>query len=796
MSGIYSAKFMNEASCTLANKVIKRPVAETYLFSSMNILREMNNLINNKTKQLYINISEAESKEDENKLFANYFYEFKNIFETFADKINQMKSRMTINIENKVETWNDLIEDDSYIENFDTQFSYSGWDFSHMTDCNYPRFNLYRAYQKEFDSIGLLMQDKSIDATPTTKMKIIASVMNNFSKYSNDNNWIRDIIKDMIDSPDSSTDSYSQNIYYSLRSKRGIKVDKSIAYIYKNNLCDYENIIDTCNKMCDNLIIDLKKITEDISSYMFRNQDKKLKIKTETDGVIDRDYRLDTYSMNELNLFIKNKCNQMKKILNIYSIAIGIKFDTAIDYIDQCIYILKSVKGYDDDKNLTDDCTSDDTSSSDDNSGHIDDIDEPMNDTNISDNNNQSDNDDASENSDSEYSDDFDYDDDFYEDEFYNQDQDDEHDEDDDEDDSKKDESNPVVVGKNTDEFEESYLFESEIFELEMLSEMQTMHEEVMYVLEDKKNNNTGSSSNQSSQGNSGDNNTQNNNSNDNSSMSNIKALANKAKEPNIIMQLINKLKELWKKFKEYVTIGSKSKIEYLKNNAKYINVKITGKVGLSYTPNFNFINSIKIPDLNYEAMKDSLESNEKFYEKFDFYKNDNDGKTISEYIKDKALGEPQEATENLEKIVPSIKTAYDFCVNYPSKVQALDRQMQTLDKAEKVIMEELNKAKVNNESATFDDYFHEIDTSQDTSTADKKSALNVYFRVCSQVVSAEMTVYQKLFNELYLYCKWHIMKAGGSADKATKEGDNKNQNNNSEQNNGQNNNSNEQNKK
>ena len=65
MIKIYSAKFMNEATASLADKVIKTPVRETYLFSSINILREMNNVIDENRKQLFVQISEAESNEQE-----------------------------------------------------------------------------------------------------------------------------------------------------------------------------------------------------------------------------------------------------------------------------------------------------------------------------------------------------------------------------------------------------------------------------------------------------------------------------------------------------------------------------------------------------------------------------------------------------------------------------------------------------------------------------------------------------------------------------------------------------------
>lgn len=765
MSNIYSAKFMNEASATLASKVIKTPVTETYLFSTMNILREMNSEINNKTKQLYISISEAESKEDENKLFGKYFYEFKNIFENFSDRINQMKSRMVISIENKVETWDELIKDDGYITNFDKEFSYSGWDFPNIQNPNYPRLNLQKAYQKEFDYLGMLMQDKSIEVSPSAKMKIIATVVNNFSTHANNENWIRDVIKDMVDIDEKNINSsYSQCIYNALRVKHDINVDKGVVYTCRDNLCNYEDIIDTCTKMCDCLLFEVNKIAENISSYLFRNEDKKLKIKTDTDGVIDRDYRLDTYSMNQLDLFMKNKINQMRKILNIYAIALGIKFDTAVDYIDQCISILKTVKGYDDNMNMSDD-TEDTDDNFEDSSDH--DFEEPEDDEDTDDID-----DDTYEDGDTEIVQEEEPEDDDINDvelSPYKNDMDNDFEEEPLDDDS---DNSGVIVDDDTEEFEEAYLFESELFELEMMIEMQAMHESVKkIVLEDdngiaaKAKMDTSNPKTQNSDSNDS------NNNNDNQKTSNIQKLANKAKEPNIIQKLLNKLRELWKKFKEFITINSKKKIEYLRKNKKYIDIKVTGKVGLAYTANLEFLRGISIPDLNYEAMKDSLESNEKFYEKFSFYGSDNEGRSISDYIKEKALGEEQEATEKLDQIKPSIAIAYDFCINYPSKVQALDRQMQTLEKAERVLKSQLKESTVSND---FNNYFLELDTSQDTTKETKSNNISVYFRVCSQVIAAQMTVYQKLFNEFYLYCKWHIQKAGGSSDDATKEGENK----------------------
>ena len=345
MSVIYSAKYMTEANTSLADQVLRKPVNETYLFSAIELLREMNSTIDKKTKELYIQIAEAESKEDENKLFATYFYQFKTIWQCFADKLEQMKSRMVMSVENKVETWEDLVKDDTYITTFNKEFSYSGYEFCHMNEHDYPRLNLYKIYQKEFDYLGQLMQDTGIGASPSAKLKVIASVSNNFTNNANNQQWILDLVKDMVDVDEKEySRSYSEQIYHALRDAHEFTVNREMLYTCKEALSDYEDAVDAAVRMCNNLIAELNKVSEEITSYLFRNKDNKLKIKTDTDGIIDRDYRLDTYSMNQLDLFMKNKVTQMKKVLNVFSIAIGIKFDTVVDYIDQNIKILQIAK--------------------------------------------------------------------------------------------------------------------------------------------------------------------------------------------------------------------------------------------------------------------------------------------------------------------------------------------------------------------------------------------------------------------------------------------------------------------
>ena len=764
MSNIYSAKFMNEASATLKDKVFIKPVNETYLFSAIDALREMNTIINKETEKLYMSIAEADSKEEENKLFADYFYQFKSIFQEFSSKVHQMKSRMIIAVENKVETWEELLKNDEYISRFDKEFNYSGHNFLHMGESDYPRLSLHKYYQKEFDYLGNLMQDNTINASPSTKLKIIATVYNNFSKCSGDKDWIKDLVKDMVDIDDKEiTRSYSECIYNSLRDKYEITVNKGMLYTCKENLSDYEDIIDAATKLCDNLLYDVEKVAENISSYLFRNKDNKLKIKTDTDGIIDRDYRLDTYSMNQLDLFIKNKINQINKLLNVYTIAIGIKFDTVVDYIDQNIDILKTAKEYyfngddeesenNEDQELDDpvDNESEDNDDDQDDNGDVnDDLD------NLDDSEKEpieekpEDNDDSS-----------------------NELEEENEDNDGLESDEENENSDDLELNMEDDKFEEGYLFESELFELEMMYETHNMHQSIKsaLLLEEETPDN-----NQSSSG-----------------VDNVSKIADKA---NVWQKIITKLISLWRKFKEVITTQSKLKVEYLKKNEKYINTSIKGVEGtvtLAYTPDLNALQNLKIEDLNYDAMEQYLVSNDAYCEQYygNYYNNKGE-KSFSDYMKEKILKGERKIDPKDSKY---IKEAFDFCEDYLDKVSAIEKQTNIIEKAQRVAknVSKLEESAVNN----FGMYFREMEDNTTTqgddnkpgeegenkpSNSGKDAKLAVYFKVSSEILAAKMTMYQKLFNEYFKFCQWYIVKAGGPS--MGKSGDKKAQPSNDNQN-------------
>ena len=261
---------------------------------------------------------------------------------------------------------------------------------------------------------------------------------------------------------------------------------------------------------------------------------------------------------------------------------------------------------------------------------------------------------------------------------------------------------------------------------------------------------------------------TPNNTDSNSSNLQNVQKIADKA---NTWQNIVTKLVELWKRFKEAVFERTKDKIAFLEKNGALIASKVSGTITLKYSPNLANLRTIKIPDLNYETMKDDLVDTETFCKKYfgDYYE---EGKSISDSIKTKLLGEEQKDKPNNE-IKPSITEAYDFCLHYPEKIAPIKAQTSVIEKAQRVAHDitKLEESTVNNND--YKQYFNEFEDNTPPeqkeeakkNTENKSARVTVYFKVCSQVLAAEMTVYTKLFNELYAYCKWHITQAGGKGE-------------------------------
>lgn len=340
MSNLFNFTRILTENCSpeLVNKFNK----QTFLSSGLNILRESDSNIMDITCCLYSSILEADSKQAENEKFAEFFKEYKKAIDKYILKAQELASQFTINVENFADANKDILDIPDNANIMDTQI-YKGVQYDNLLNDDVPEIEPYKIFKKEFAFIGKLFQDLGPIGTEEEKAQIIATVCNNLSSEISDG-WLEKCIEKLTGCEKCTRDSFAKTIYnrFVKNPSCDMEIDIGCVKQAKLDIVNYVNYINVINKSITEFCDGLEKVADEVGSMFFRNQDNKLPIKTDEDGIEDKTYRMNSYSFNQMNIFISTKISQINEICNLYIIAISIKMDCIIKYLLQCKDIINT----------------------------------------------------------------------------------------------------------------------------------------------------------------------------------------------------------------------------------------------------------------------------------------------------------------------------------------------------------------------------------------------------------------------------------------------------------------------
>lgn len=709
--------------------VFAKPVNDTFLSTAIQEMASLNEEVKQLDLKAFKLIKEAETKTEENAQFCVYYTEFKAVIQKFIDKVKELASRCCIKIDNIVDANIDIIEDDNYDIDF-TPFDMDICEFKDLLNNELPKFNVKKHYMKEFNNIGQLMQDLGSVASDDVKLKIIASTYNSLKKYMDD-----DFLEKCAEKMFKDDDCYDKKKSMAEQILNMFKGESSSKTISKTDVHEARNVLmnisayeDAINNLANKLVCDFTCIADEIGDMIFRNKSCTLRINTDQDGIRNRDYELNTYSMNQFNIFMKQKTLQISQICNMYMMAFSIKLDCIADYIIQnkdiiaTSYNNNSIITKDDTTNSDD--TFEDISDDGENIEMDDDSDEGIIDT-----------------EDGEFSDD-DFDDDFGI-------------EDDDSEEEPSSET-PEEVGEDGDISNESYIFEYELFNLERVAEQESIKEQMADIL--------------------------------NEDINNLNKMANNnsTKIVDVWRTVVDKLTAIFNKFIDRFVNGTTPRINQLVQNKKEIESNNFAQNATVKYFNVNNLDKITIPDLTYDDQQKSLlaEGKNAFYNNLTSkigggIKEIGEGKagSIKESITEFVRGsEPDKEYTIGQGTVPNKADMYTFCTaTYKRIVEEIRKEKSIIDKAQnnaKRIAQSLNnptkpedntskpnenkpntnannndnKTQAAKESAEY--YFNEFD--QGTGAKTSKNHIMIYFSVSSIILSNKMSLALAAFNEYY----------------------------------------------
>lgn len=344
MSNIFNLNTLLQENTIARNLIAKSFPNETYAYSTFNFLREFSDESLKYNKELYKSLNEASSKAEENAIFAEFYNRYSTILDKYINQVNTMVSRFTITLDNLVDANMGLVNDQDIL-GCDKTFTCTVKRYKNLSGGKYPKFNPLEIYQKEFDFIGQLMQDLGPIANDSAKLEVIASVCNTFTNKMK-NNWLEKCIEEITGEDDVEDLSKYSEVVMTLFTEEDyeMNVNKGTIFAMKEEISGYTKYKDNVTSIADTLVNDFSYIGKNIGSMFYRNKDNILPVRTETDGIQNRDYQLNTYGMNQLDIFMKAKTNQVSQMCSLYVIALSIMMDNIINYITQCKDVLEKVK--------------------------------------------------------------------------------------------------------------------------------------------------------------------------------------------------------------------------------------------------------------------------------------------------------------------------------------------------------------------------------------------------------------------------------------------------------------------
>lgn len=314
----------------------------TYLSNGIDLLRETNENILEATRDLYIALAEAETKSAENVKFADFFKRYKDVIDKYILKARELQSQFEINVETFADANSDIIDVNDGSDIMATP-KYVGVEYDNLLDPDVPDIEPRKAFKKEFAFIGKLLQDLGPIASEEAKAQVIATVCNNLSSEISDG-WLDKVIEHITDEDDCDKDGFARAMYkkFVKDPHKEMAVDIGLVKQCKLSIMNNTSYIASVDKSVTSFCDGLSRVADEIGSMFFRNRDHKLPIETDAEGVEDKTYRLNDYSFNQMNMFISTKITQITELCNLYIIALTIKMDCIMKYLQQCKDIIST----------------------------------------------------------------------------------------------------------------------------------------------------------------------------------------------------------------------------------------------------------------------------------------------------------------------------------------------------------------------------------------------------------------------------------------------------------------------
>lgn len=323
------------------DKLSAMDLEESYFLKTVNFLKENMSDYTKAKITLYKTISEATSDTVVLEGFSDFFSAIKSIIDKFLKWIKQLFQRF-------INTLNSLIESDNYLQKnkkvidkfrSEDEFEIKGYKFTFQD--NIPATDIVQDWSASlFDELG------NDDAISTEMVRSANSTLNDY----NDSYYDKFRGKVLGKEENISSADFAEEMFKIFRDGEldtdSITVDTGYIRLAKDRYFNYKNIISDVKrqqKRIEDAYHGVEKQLKDIisnngkanpSQFISMLPDNVAVTQADTTA-LDSEGKFSGEFMTQLDIFIKNKVQQIQEISNIHALAFSVKLDAEKDCFKQ-----------------------------------------------------------------------------------------------------------------------------------------------------------------------------------------------------------------------------------------------------------------------------------------------------------------------------------------------------------------------------------------------------------------------------------------------------------------------------
>lgn len=345
MSQVFNIGVLTNKNSDVTNVLSSSFIEESYFVTTLEYVTEAKKELRENIKDLYMNITEAKSDQVINESFNEFVLNIKEAIKKFIEYIKSLFDRFITMFHRMIKSDSYIIKNKDIFRKFDNshEFEFEGYEYTF--DPNIPVINALAEFNTEFIELNFdIMNGKKDNGEYLKYIKSIHGKLQSSLKDGYYDKFRAEVLG--LENYEIGQSEFAEELFEIYRNgyskKDTITINKdNIMFGVLSFFENYKELEKSVTKKKNEIEKEYKRIEKSLEKLVNKNSDYDISkaieigIHSDYDGSSIDTMKVSQEVLNNLNLFIKTKTNQVMEMSSIHAMAFSYKLDAIKECYEQ-----------------------------------------------------------------------------------------------------------------------------------------------------------------------------------------------------------------------------------------------------------------------------------------------------------------------------------------------------------------------------------------------------------------------------------------------------------------------------